>query len=317
MVTEPPEIPAGDVVPQVQDPPQREAPPPAPEPLVTPPEPLEPSLPGSDTRVRVGLATDLEEVELPCCDGILRDPLPKDEAAVGTLKVTAAPETSSLSTFRLQVAALKDEGQAEALAQRLKGLLGDSAEARFDAGSDLYRVRGGSYATREAAEAARGRLAAEGFGSAWVVSDGGGLEQPALIVRRGERAFRVEGRRFPLEAPGDEGILWEGTRYRNRLVVYLNDRGRLNVINELPLEDYLRGVVPKEMGPLGLRRDRSPEGPGGGGPKLHPAPSGGVRGGWLRYLRHPPLPCLRRSGRRAAPDGPGHRRDRPRGLGLQ
>jgi stage II sporulation protein D len=33
------------------------------------------------------------------------------------------------------------------------------------------------------------------------------------------------------------------------MLVYLNDRGTLNLINELSLEDYLRGVVPREMGP--------------------------------------------------------------------
>ena len=36
---------------------------------------------------------------------------------------------------------------------------------------------------------------------------------------------------------------------RKPLVVFLNDRGRLNLINELPLEQYLRGVVPRELGP--------------------------------------------------------------------
>jgi stage II sporulation protein D len=33
------------------------------------------------------------------------------------------------------------------------------------------------------------------------------------------------------------------------VLVYLNDRGMLNLINEVTLEDYLRGVVPREMGP--------------------------------------------------------------------
>ncbi len=37
--------------------------------------------------------------------------------------------------------------------------------------------------------------------------------------------------------------------YRGSLLISSTDRGRLNVINELPLEDYLRGVVPREMGP--------------------------------------------------------------------
>src|SRR5438045_6667617 len=37
--------------------------------------------------------------------------------------------------------------------------------------------------------------------------------------------------------------------YRTAARVFVNSRGLLNIINELSLEDYLRGVVPAEMGP--------------------------------------------------------------------
>lgn len=39
------------------------------------------------------------------------------------------------------------------------------------------------------------------------------------------------------------------TQYRGRLCVVLNSRGRLNIVNALPLEEYLRGVVPLELSP--------------------------------------------------------------------
>jgi stage II sporulation protein D len=38
--------------------------------------------------------------------------------------------------------------------------------------------------------------------------------------------------------------------YRGEIHIALNERGRLNVINVLSLEDYLRGVVPMELSPL-------------------------------------------------------------------
>src|SRR5436853_2691894 len=37
--------------------------------------------------------------------------------------------------------------------------------------------------------------------------------------------------------------------YRTAARVFVNSRGLLNIINELSLEDYLKGVVPAEMGP--------------------------------------------------------------------
>jgi len=42
-----------------------------------------------------------------------------------------------------------------------------------------------------------------------------------------------------------------GTRhYRGEMHIILNARGRLNVVNALPLEEYLRGVVPMEVSPV-------------------------------------------------------------------
>ena len=89
----------------------------------------------------------------------------------------------------------------------------------------------------------------------------------------------------------------QSKRYRGRMLVYLNDRGSLNLINELPVEDYLRGVVPSEMGPELVQPARGAQGPGGGGPHLHPAQPGRVRPRGVRHLRHPALPGLRRHGR--------------------
>ncbi|HJQ70865.1 MAG TPA: SpoIID/LytB domain-containing protein [Blastocatellia bacterium] len=37
--------------------------------------------------------------------------------------------------------------------------------------------------------------------------------------------------------------------YRGEIHLVLNSRGRINVINQLPLEQYLRGVVPRELSP--------------------------------------------------------------------
>jgi peptidoglycan hydrolase-like amidase len=42
----------------------------------------------------------------------------------------------------------------------------------------------------------------------------------------------------------------DNREYRGQIQLALNDRGRLNVINLLPLEEYLRGVVPMELSPL-------------------------------------------------------------------
>ena len=234
-------------------------------PLPLPDEPSAPAPPtwsahveDGEILVRVGLASDVVRYELPCCEGevtvsvdgesvTLRPPLVIEPAATSV----AAPER------RLQVAALRDEGQAESLARSLEERTGWPGDVRFDASSGLYRVRVGRFATEPEVEAARRRVAGLGFGGAWPVQEGGELTEPALRVRSGESSFRVHGRWLVVKPsdPGEDGgslpvsTYDRSGRFRGRLLLFLNPRGSLNLINELPLEQYLRGVVPRELGP--------------------------------------------------------------------
>jgi len=54
----------------------------------------------------------------------------------------------------------------------------------------------------------------------------------------------------PLQSPAAGWSLLKRTspRYRGTLEIRLNDRGRLTAINTLPLEEYIKGVVPSEIG---------------------------------------------------------------------
>ena len=200
--------------------------------------------------VRIGLASDLDSVTLPCCEGELSVDVGGTRLDVASpLRIRPAATSTGGAYFRVQIAALKDEEQAKELARRLGKLSGEPADARFDAQAGIYRVRLGRYAERAAAAEAGRRLVRFGVDSSWIVSEGGALADAALELSHRGSSYRVAGRTFVLEASADSGVRWEGRRYRGRLVVYLNDRGRLNLVNELPIEQYLRGVVPRELGP--------------------------------------------------------------------
>lgn len=200
--------------------------------------------------VRIGLRTDLESASFGCCS----DPVRVEAGAeswplAGTLTVRPAARSSAAPSWRLQVAALREPEEAEGLARRLSELASAPADARFDAGSGLFRVRVGLWRSRESAEQAGRRLQGSGLDAFWVVSEGGGLTAPALEFDHAGATRRIEGRRLVLRAAAGGSIAVEGRRYRGAIAVFLNDRGRLNVVNELPLEQYLRGVVPSELGP--------------------------------------------------------------------
>lgn len=202
--------------------------------------------------LRVGLATDLDYVDLPCCNGQIQATWGNEQGVLLLDRATrVTPETGigRKAYYRLQVAALKDEVQARGIADYLRRETQLPADSIFDADTDLYRVRVGRFNRRAEAEETRGRLARLGVNQGWVVSEGGALENAALRVTQGGSTHRVDHRWLELRAPDSMGIPFANGRYRGKLLVFLNERGRLNVINEIPLETYLRGVVPKEMGP--------------------------------------------------------------------
>ena len=229
--------------------------PPAPK-AVAPREPVpaQPEIPSQPPTepllVKVGLASDLESVSFPCCEETLEVAVENQAVpATAALKVEPAAATAQQGYYRLQVAALRDERQAQDLAKQLERISGQPGEAFFDAGIDLYRVRIGRYPTREAAEADMRRLGASGVTGAFVVNEGAAVSAPALRITEGQTSTVYNGRWLSVAPVGEPSVRVKGKRYRGRILVFLNDRGSLNLINELPVEDYLRGVVPSEMGP--------------------------------------------------------------------
>lgn len=109
------------------------------------------------------------------------------------------------------------------------------------------------------------RVAAVGATGEWSIDEQGGREP--LVRGRGGEAWRIEQRGSLLRVAGDGGdatpwrqgpfvaragvngsfLRYANRRYRGELVFVPTDTGLL-VVNRLPVEDYLRGVVPIEIG---------------------------------------------------------------------
>jgi peptidoglycan hydrolase-like amidase len=217
--------------------PQASQSPPSPAPLMVP------------DVVRVGLATDLERLSLPCCGSDLRAQAGETQVALVEPFVVEPAAQGERGVYRLQVAALKDEGQAHSLADQLGRLRGQPTSVVFDAATDLYRVRLGRFTERLAADEEVRTLAAAGTAGAFVVSEAAASLAAGLRVTQGKDSWRVRGRWVAIWSRSDSGVRLPQGLFRGRMLVYLNDRGTLNLINELSLENYLRGVVPREMGP--------------------------------------------------------------------
>lgn len=160
-------------------------------------------------------------------------------------------DADATEEYRVQVGPPVALPAAEALMKQLR-VLGEQPERLRVADGDTWRVLSGRFATAAEAEPLLAKLQATGLEELWVSSEkkpGKPRKGRALyaVTERYERralpndgvAFRARGRLTTVHGKG---------RYRGRIEIFPNGQGRLTVVNELDLETYLRGVVPREMG---------------------------------------------------------------------
>lgn len=100
----------------------------------------------------------------------------------------------------------------------------------------------------EVVDVASGRVLATGAGGTVAVRLAAADAPARYSVAQGTSVQQVTG---PVAVTSPSGIVTIGTRiYRGRGEARINSDGRLSGINELPVERYLYGVVPRELGPV-------------------------------------------------------------------
>ncbi|CAN5224974.1 SpoIID/LytB domain-containing protein [soil metagenome] len=100
----------------------------------------------------------------------------------------------------------------------------------------------------EVVDLASGRVLATGSAGTVTVRLAGLGAASRYSVTRGGSVEQVVG---PVAVTSPSGIVTIGARtYRGRGEARINSEGRLAGINELPVERYLYGVVPRELGPV-------------------------------------------------------------------
>ncbi len=213
----------------------------------------EAALPAS--MIRVGLVETADPVEVQCPRGCTVRQGPSEIRRLangGTLRVVPILQDSNgaPSGVWVQVAALQDPSQAEALRDRLRQQFPDVPAWHVQAFQDRRRVRAGPWADEAAARAFLRRLQAAGY-EAWL--DRGNAESgrptpSAFQLVVGSWVTTVPADR-PLEVIADSALTWRGQRYPGTLRVVALPDGRVALVNVLPLELYLVGVLVQELNP--------------------------------------------------------------------
>lgn len=205
-------------------------------------------------RIRVGMLTDQRSVSFPRVkDGyyIVADSGPsilRRGFSVG------APLRDAAVHYAVQAAAISDKPSAMAFADRVRSETGQRVDAIFDPSASnggIYRILVGDFADQDAAKPLRDQLIQRGYAREMQIvrrpSDQPFEKKLDLVDDEGDRTTITTASLLIMPVSGDT-IDIADKPYRTAARLFINSRGLLNVINELNLEDYLRGVVPAEMG---------------------------------------------------------------------
>ncbi|HEU4390522.1 MAG TPA: SpoIID/LytB domain-containing protein, partial [Blastocatellia bacterium] len=183
---------------------------------------------------------------------------------------------------RVEVARFADSDRALKLASDLRDKYSEPVSLSYDTDAGQYQVLLGDYRTESNAAGMLDRLRHAGYRSAEISNPDPSSRVVArdsdtdlswnadlLAVKAGrqERVPKMESRdiaairdrgnsppkptdRIQPRSAIEDPLIKVGDRsYRGEIEVAVNRRGLLNVVNVVPLEDYLRGVVPSEISP--------------------------------------------------------------------
>ncbi|HVT04378.1 MAG TPA: SpoIID/LytB domain-containing protein [Thermoanaerobaculia bacterium] len=202
--------------------------------------------------VRVGLLTDQSTATFGRVDGGYVVVSPAGASRIKRGFELRAPLAGKALNYAVLVAALSDRVSAEAMLKKVSTDTGATGRVQFDAAGGTYQVLLGASADKTETERLRGRLVESGFPNDLKVvgkpADATFARTLRLVDDEGDESSFTTDSVLVLRADGKEVSIGDQP-YRGGARVFVSPRGLLNVINELTLEDYVRGVVPVEMGP--------------------------------------------------------------------
>jgi stage II sporulation protein D len=186
------------------------------------------------------------------------------------------PAATEDGGFRVLVGGAATREEAEENEKEIQKITGEDAHAAYDTETKTWGMFVGGKLSREEAEEFRARLETAGIDATVEGEQPQTVAQQTTTIPNNSSPVRLTtarpslpsrevvasstaGRMFSSSAPvlfasDDEQntpVRYNDRPYRGRIEVFTNLRGSLTVVNELGLEDYVRGVVANELSPGG------------------------------------------------------------------
>ncbi|HEU4836667.1 MAG TPA: SpoIID/LytB domain-containing protein [Pyrinomonadaceae bacterium] len=237
---------------------------------------------GPEPTIRVALTTDARSAVISTTGHLMNASgggttllaLDTSRVRVDPRLLSPMPVATEDGGFRVVVGGAATREEAEENEKDIQKITGEDAHAVFDTETKTWGMFVGGKLSREDAEELRARLETAGIDATVEGKEPQTIAQkqtpannnspvrltarPALPSRE-VVASSAAGRVFSSSAPvafasDDEQkapVRYNERPYRGRIEVFTNLRGNLTVVNELGLEDYVRGVVANELSPGG------------------------------------------------------------------
>jgi len=233
-------------------------------PLTPEPEIKPPAVKESEARqspagpmIRIGLETTVAEIRISSAgEYYLTEKKPEAQRRLVKgeilLQVEREGGLKQSSVFRVQVASFSRDELASDLKRKLSKLLDEPVIVYDNKANGLKQVRVGECLTRSDAQDLQKKLSASGYSDAFIVSDSapkaGG--RTSLSLRGPDNLFLLSETGFLFQPSSPENFLrCNGKPYRGLFDIFPNKGGRLTVVNQLAMEEYLLGVLPAEINP--------------------------------------------------------------------
>src|SRR5215213_4218422 len=236
---------------------------------------------GPEPTIRVALTTDARSAVISTTGHLMNASgggttllaLDTSRVRVDPRLLSPLPAATEDGGFRVLVGGAATREEAEENEKEIQKITGEDAHAAYDTETKTWGMFVGGKLSREEAEELRARLETAGIDATVEGQQPQTVAQkqspanngpvrltshPALPLRE-VVASSTAGRMFSSSAPvafasDDERnapVRFNERPYRGRIEVFTNLRGTITVVNELGLEDYVRGVVANELSPGG------------------------------------------------------------------
>jgi stage II sporulation protein D len=232
-----------------------------------------------EPKIRVALTTDGRSAVISTTghlmnasgDGTTLLALDTSRVRVDPRLLSPLPATTADGGFRVLVGGAASREEAEENEKDIQKITGEDAHAAYDTETKTWGMFVGGKLSRAEAEELAARLETAGIEGTIEGKEPQAVAQqpssaspvrltsrPALPSREvvaSSGAGKVFSSSAPVSFASDDEqnapVRYNERPYRGRIEVFTNLRGTLTVVNELGLEDYVRGVVANELSPGG------------------------------------------------------------------